>query len=97
MDAEKVTTIGCMDHARRKFVQAEKALPKKSKKEAPAKCRVARSKIDALYNIERDMDKLNLDNYQRHAYRQEQAKPKLEELHQWLVKNSTKVAKDTLT
>ena len=43
------------------------------------------------------MDKLNLVNYQRHAYRQEQAKPKLEELHQWLVKNSTKVAKDTLT
>lgn len=97
VDTQKATLIGCMDHARRKFVHAEKALPKKSKTEAPAKCTVARSKIDALYRIERDMDTLKLDNYQRYAYRQEHATPKLEELHQWLVKNSTKVAKGTLT
>ena len=97
VDGEKVTIIGCMDHSRRKFVKAEKALPKKSKKGTPAKCTVALSKINALYKLERDMDKLNLNNDQRKAYRLEHAKPRLDELHQWLVKNSTKVAKDTLT
>jgi transposase len=97
VDGEKVTIIGCMDHSRCKFVKAEKALPKKSKKGTPAKCTVALSKINALYKLERDMDKLNLNNDQRKAYRLEHAKPRLDELHQWLVKNSTKVAKDTLT
>jgi len=47
-----VTVIGCMDHARRKFVKAEKALPKKARAGTPAKCTVARSKIDELYRIE---------------------------------------------
>lgn len=93
----KVTVIGCMDHARRKFVKAEKALPKTAKSGAPAKCTIARSKMDALYRIERDMDKLDMDDAQRYAYRQEHAIPKLEELKSWLEKNSTKVAKDTLT
>jgi len=36
-------------------------------------------------------------NDERKAYRLEHAKPKLDELHQWLITNSTKVAKDTLT
>ncbi len=97
VDSNKVTVIGCIDHARRQFVKAEKALTKKAKSGAPAKCTVARSKMDALYRIERDMDKLDLSDEQRRAYRQEHAKPKLDELHQWLITNSTKVAKDTLT
>ena len=95
--ARNVTIVGCMDHARRKFVKAEKALSAKAKKGATAKCTVARSKIDALYRIERQMDKLGLDDDQRYAYRQEHAIPKLDELKAWLEKNSTKVAKDTLT
>ena len=92
-----VTVVGCMDHARRKFVKAEKALTAKAKSGTPAKCTVARSKIDQLYRIERQMEKLNLNDEQRYAYRQEHAKPKLDELKSWLDKNSTKVAKDTLT
>lgn len=97
VDGEKVTVIGCMDHARRKFVKAEKALPKNTKGDKPAKCTVARAKIDALYRIEREMNKLDLTDDERKAYRLEHAKPKLDELHQWLITNSTKVAKDTLT
>lgn len=93
----KITIVGCMDHARRKFVQAEKALTKKAKSGAPAKCTVARSKIDALYRIERQMEQLDLDDEQRYAYRKEHAIPKLDELKVWLKKNSSKVAKDTLT
>jgi len=97
VDDKKVTIIGCMDHARRKFVKAEKALTKKATKGAPAKCTVARTKFDALYRIERKMDELQLDEEQRYAYRQEHAVPKLAELKQWLEKNEPKVAKDTLT
>lgn len=97
VDAKKVTVIGCMDHARRKFVKAEKALPKKRKSDKPAKCTIARTKMDALYRIEREMNKLDLSDDQRQAYRLKHAKPKLDELHQWLVANSTRVAKDTLT
>jgi transposase len=93
----KVTILGCMDHARRKFVKAEKALTAKAKTGTPAKCTVARSKMDALYRIERQMEKLGLDNEQRYAYRQEHAIPKLNELKAWLDHNSAKVAKDTLT
>lgn len=95
----KVTVVGCMDHARRKFVKAEKALSAKSKTKngAPAKCTVARSKMDALYRIERQMQRLELNDEQRYAYRQAHAKPKLDELKTWLEQNSTKVAKDTLT
>ena len=97
VDGEKVTVIGCMDHARRKFVKAEKALPKKRKSDQPAKCTVARTKMDALYRVERQMNKLDLTDEERKAYRLEHAKPKLDELHQWLITNSTKVAKGTLT
>lgn len=97
VDEDKVTVIGCMDHARRKFVKAEKALPKKTKSNAVAKCTVARAKMDALYRIEREMNKLELTDDERKAYRDLHAKPKLDELHQWLITNSTKVAKDTLT
>lgn len=95
------TVLGCMDHARRGFVKAEKALSVKAKEKAktgaPAKCTVARSKMDALYRIERQMQSLDLNDEQRYAYRQEHAKPKLDELKTWLEKNSTKVAKGTLT
>ena len=95
----KVTILGCMDHARRKFVKAEKALSAKAKAKngTTAKCTVARSKMDALYRIEREMDRQQLCDEQRYAYRQEHAKPKLDELKAWLEKNSSTVAKDTLT
>ena len=97
VDSQNVTVIGCMDHARRKFVKAEKALPKNSKRDQPAKCTIARSMIDGLYRVECEMNKLDLSDDQRKAYRLEHAKPKLDKLHQWLVINSTKVAKDTLS
>ena len=53
--------------------------------------------MDELYRIERQMQSMDLNDEQRYAYRQEHAKPKLDELKTWLEQNSTKVAKDTLT
>lgn len=94
---KEVTVIGCMDHARRKFVKAEKAITKKARAGKPAKCIVARSKIDALYRIEREMKKLELTDSQRYAYRQKHAIPKLAALKTWLLDNEGKVTKDSLT
>lgn len=94
-----VTHIGCMDHARRKFVKAIKALPKNKKKDVKStpKCIVGLSMFDALYRVEREMDKLALSDEERKTYRHTHAKPKLDKLHAWLLHNSTRVAKDTLT
>jgi len=97
VDKHTVSVIGCMDHARRKFVEAEKALPKKKKNTTIAKCTVARSKIDALYTIERKMKELKLNEDERYDYRRKHAIPKLEKLNVWLIQNEAKVAKDTLT
>ena len=97
VDKRTVTVVGCMDHARRKFVEAEKALPKQKRSGSPAKCTVARSKLDALYRIERKMNELKLSDDERYEYRQQHAIPKLQQLHDWLLKNESKVAKDTLT
>jgi len=97
VDKHTVSVIGCMDHARRKFVEAEKALPKKKKNTTIAKCTVARSKIDALYTIERKMKELKLNEDERYDYRQKHAVPKLEKLNAWLTQNESKIAKDTLT
>jgi len=94
---KEVVVVGCMDHARRKFVAAEKALSKKAVKGKPAKCTVARSKFDALYRIERKMQTLGLNDDERYQYRQQHALPKLAELRAWLEANEPKVAKDTLT
>lgn len=99
VDNDAVTHIGCMDHARRKFVKAIKALHKNKKKNVKStpKCVVALSMFDALYRVEREMDKLVLNDEERKAYRHTHAKPKLDKLHAWLLHNSTRVAKDTLT
>ena len=99
VDKANVTHIGCMDHARRKFVKAIKALPKNKKKDVKStpKCIVGLSMFDALYRVEREMDKLALSNEERKTYRHTHAKPKLDKLHAWLLHNSTRVAKDTLT
>ena len=43
------------------------------------------------------MQKLDLNDDERYAYRQEHAVPKLKALHIWLLTNEAKVAKDTLT
>lgn len=99
MAGTDVTQVGCMDHARRRFVKAIKALPAKAKKDVKStpKCVVALSMIDALYRIEREMEKLSLTDEERRLYRERYAKPRLDKLHAWLTHNVSRVAKDTLT
>lgn len=97
-DQNKLTRIGCMDHARRKFVEASRAAetPKrKSKKGQPSKADVALSQIRKLYRIEAKVnDKTPEERYQ---VRQELALPILNDLKAWLEKNHTRLYKDSLT
>jgi transposase len=64
--------LGCMDHARRKFIEAQKAQPK-GKNVKVTKADMALSFINKLYMIERKIKHLSDD--ERLAVRQEQANP----------------------
>ena len=91
-----IVHLGCWDHARRKFVEAEKAQPKqKHKKAPPSKATVALSLINKLYRIEREIKVLDSDK--KHPQRQQRSVPALDKIKQWLDINSTKIAKGSLT
>lgn len=70
-----VTELACWAHARRKFVDLEKASGSEIAKEAIR--RIAR-----LYRIEEEAKDLDPDA--RHAYRQQHAAPHVADLHIWL-------------
>ena len=86
--------LGCMDHGRRKVVEAMKTQPKPLKGK-PSVAMVLLSHIDALYRLEREW--ADLDNDERYEQRQKIAVPKLATLKQWLDQKQPKVAPDTLT
>ena len=71
---------GCLAHARRKFFEAIKALPKKERK-TPTAAHEAVRRIDELYKIERELSALS--DAERTALRRERAIPLLESLHAW--------------
>ena len=96
----KLTAVGCFDHARRKFVEAQKAQPK-GKQVKVSKADVALSEINKLYRIERQIKELKenpeFTAQQVVEYRQQHAIPVLEKLKVFLDKNLTKTPKDSLT
>jgi len=86
--------LGCFDHARRKFVEAQKAQPK-GQQVKTSKADVGLSKINALYRLERAIKDLSpMEKYQR---RQQVAVPLLNTLKDWLEQQISRVAKGTLT
>ena len=76
-----LTHVGCMAHARRKFSEAVKAQGKK-KQRGNAHRKLAL--IQKLYRIEKQSRKLTPE--ERHAHRQQHARPILDELRAWLDK-----------
>lgn len=94
---ENITRIGCLDHARRKFVEASKAAPAKpgKGKGAVSKADVAIGKIRKLYRIEERIRPLEPD--QIREQRQQLSRPVLDDLKAWLEKNRTRVPKSSLT
>lgn len=93
--AKGLVHLGCMDHARRKVVDAIKTQGKPVKGK-PSVAMVLLSYIDALYRLER-REWAELDDDERYEKRQEIAIPKLAKLKQWLDEKQPKVAPDTLT
>lgn len=89
----EVILVGCMAHARRKFDEALKALPKKNKTK-PGMAQTAISKIAKLYAIEKQIQHLTIE--QRFLLRQENSKPILEDLKAWCDKSVVKTLKDSL-
>lgn len=91
--ANSITRIGCWDHARRKFVEADKsANPKaKAKKGTVSKADVALSYIRKLYRVESSI--ADKTDEERLKARQEISAPVLKEFKQWLEKNAVKVMK----
>lgn len=96
--AAGITRIGCLDHARRKFVEASRAAETKGSKKKggqPTKADVALSKIRKLYAIEKSIKDLDYD--QKTQARQTLSIPVLEDLKLWLEKSVSRVPKDSLT
>lgn len=52
---QDITLLGCWDHARRKFKEAQDAEPKKKKNSAPSKADIVLQMIGKLYRIEREI------------------------------------------
>jgi len=90
-----ITRIGCWDHARRKFVEASKAAPKKKKGQKVSKADIAIGKIRKLYAIEERIKDLEVE--QKTTQRQQFAQPVLDDLNAWLQTNASRVPKDSRT
>lgn len=82
---DEVIHLGCWAHARRKFIEADKARPKKSKSGSTT---IALKFIKDLYNVERTAKRKGLEGEGLVVYRQKYAAPLLEKFKQWLDKKS---------
>jgi len=90
--ANALTHVGCMAHARRKFSDAVKALGKKKKK---GKAHRGLMLIQKLYRVEKQARRLKTED--RHARRQQQARPVLDELRAWLDETLSQVPPTSVT
>lgn len=89
-DKEGITRLGCWAHARRKFVDAQKAQTNKK----AGKADQAIADIQKLYRIEKEAKGLSPE--ERYQLRQEKAKPIIEKMRKWLEKSLTQVPPKTL-
>ena len=85
--------VGCMDHCRRKFKDAQSAQPV-TKKGVKTKADIALAKIGKLYRIERKIKSLPAD--EKYKIRQEKSLPILNDLKEWADKNQGKSPADSL-
>ena len=76
-----ITQLGCWAHARRKFVEAQKAAGKQSK---TSKADMAVNMIAKLYVIEKEAKSLSAE--ERYLLRQEKSVPLLKKIRVWLDK-----------
>ena len=84
--SEHVTGVGCLAHARRKFTDALKALPKPAQQKKTGRVQKALAFIEQLYQIERGQKDATPEA--RLAARQDKAKPVLDRFKAWLDRQS---------
>jgi len=89
------TSVGCWDHGRRKFKEAQTAQPKSKKGQKPSKADMALAQINKLYRIERTIKEASAD--EKLKVRKKESIPVLEKLREWIDKNLGKVPHDSLT
>jgi transposase len=95
--ANHITQVGCWDHARRKFKEAQDAQPKpkKGKPHKASKADHLLSLINTLYMIERQIKPLSAaEKFQQRCKR---SRPILNKINAYLIENRHKVPKDGLT
>ena len=80
---DDIISLGCWDHARRKFTDVVKA-SSSNKHAKPGKAGMMLEKIGKLYEIERKIKTLPFP--ERKAIRQKEAKPKIDSIYQLLQK-----------
>lgn len=80
-DQHGIVRLGCWAHARRKFVEAQKLQPKGK----TGKADQALAFIQKLYRIEAGLKDEPPDK--RYSVRQQQGKPVVDKIHQWLNKS----------
>ena len=78
---EEITVVGCWAHARRKFDEAVKSLPKGKAKGSSASQGLAYCNL--LFAIEQGLSEKNATGKERYNERLEQAKPVLDAMFAW--------------
>ena len=90
-----ITQLGCWDHCRRKFKEAQQSEPKKKASTAPSKAVIALNLIAKLYAVEAQIKSLTAE--EKWQQRQERSLPILNQLKEWSEAVSSKVAKGSKT
>ena len=78
--SDNIKVVGCFAHARRKFDEAVKGLPKKD--QATSNAMIGKRFCDKLFSLERDFSEFTAE--ERFKKRQELSKPILDEFYDWL-------------
>lgn len=89
-DQTEATLVGCMAHARRKFVEAQQAQGKGK----TGKADWAINHIQKLYALESKLKTMDADT--KYQQRQQHAAPLLQQLWEWLEKSKDTVPKESL-
>nr|WP_228855441.1 IS66 family transposase [Desulfomarina profundi] len=90
---DEVVHLGCWAHARRKFVEADRARPKKAK---PGSTTIALRFIRNLYKVEKDANRNGLVKKELVEYRKTHAVPILRDFKKWLAKRSLNTTPQSL-
>ena len=78
--SDNIKVVGCFAHARRKFDEAIKGLPKKDQADSIAM--IGKRFCDKLFSLERDFAELTVE--ERFEKRLELSKPVFDEFYEWL-------------